>query len=116
MRKVFLSVVGFAMVCRLSVHAQARQDSLAHTSKSLYTPVDSGKSSNTGYSPRPLHLDEIDLVSSYYWQNGDHSPVTGGIGTEKVTDIANGIDLKFVWGDPNYKQNSLTAGFGYDHH
>jgi len=61
-------------------------------------------------------VDEINLVSSYYWQNGDHSAVTGGIGTEKVTDISNGIDLKMVWGDPKGRQNSITAGFGYDHH
>jgi len=61
-------------------------------------------------------VDEINLVSSYYWQNGDHSAITGGIGTEKVTDISNGIDLKMVWGDPKGRQNSITAGFGYDHH
>ena len=115
MRKVYLSIVGFSLLCRLNVAAQTKQDSLPHTnSVSLFRPVVEPEPSS--YNPRALHIDEINLVSSYYWQNGDHSPVTGGIGTEKVTDISNGIDLKMVWGDPKGRQNSITAGFGIDHH
>lgn len=115
MRKVFLSIVGFSLLCRLNVSAQTKQDSLPRTSGvSLFRPV--GDPEPSEYNPRALHVDEINLVSSYYWQNGDHSPVTGGIGTEKVTDISNGLDLKMVWGDPKVKQNSLTLGLGIDHH
>ena len=115
MRKVFLSIVGFSLLCRLNVAAQTTQDSLPRTSGvSLFRPV--GDPEPAEYNPRGLHVDEINLVSSYYWQNGDHSAVTGGIGTEKVTDISNGIDLRMVWGDPKVKQNSLTLGLGIDHH
>ena len=115
MRKVFLSIVGFSLLCRLNVAAQTKQDSLPRTSGvSLFRPV--GDPEPAEYNPRGLHVDEINLVSSYYWQNGDHSAVTGGIGTEKVTDISNGIDLRMVWGDPKVKQNSLTLGLGIDHH
>ncbi|MGZ3943679.1 MAG: DUF3570 domain-containing protein [Mucilaginibacter sp.] len=115
MRKVFLSVVGFAMICRLNVSAQTRADSLStKPAPSLYTPVE--QHDVTGYNPRALKLDEVDLVSSYYKQNGDHSAVTGGIGSEKVTDFANGLDLKFVWGDPNYKKNTISLGMGFDYH
>ncbi|MDO3627324.1 DUF3570 domain-containing protein [Mucilaginibacter sp. BT774] len=115
MRKVFLSIVGFSLLCRLNVAAQTKQDSLPHNSGvSLFRPV--GDPEPAEYNPRALHVDEINLVSSYYWQNGDHSAVTGGVGTEKVTDISNGIDLKLVWGDPKAKQNSLTLGLGIDHH
>jgi hypothetical protein len=115
MRKVFLSIVGFSLLCRLNVSAQTKQDSLPHNSGvSLFRPI--GQPEPSEYSPRALHVDEINFVSSYYWQNGDHSPVTGGIGTEKVTDIANGLDLKLVWGDPKARQNSLTIGLGFDHH
>ena len=32
---------------------------------------------------------EIDILSSYYNQDGSFSPVTGGIGTEELTDISN---------------------------
>lgn len=35
------------------------------------------------YKARPLRLDEVNIVSSYYTQDGNHSAVTGGIGTEK---------------------------------
>lgn len=115
MRKVFLSVVGFAMICRLNVSAQTRTDSLSSKpAPSLYTPVE--QHDVTGYNPRALKLDEVDLVSSYYKQNGNHSAVTGGIGSEKVTDFANGLDLKFVWGDPNYKKNTISLGMGFDYH
>ena len=115
MRKVYLSIVGFSLLCRLNVCAQTKQDSLPATNRvSLFRPV--GEPEPSEYNPRALHVEEINLVSSYYWQNGDHSPVTGGIGTEKVTDISNGIDLKMVWGDPKVKQNSLTLGLGIDHH
>jgi len=116
MKKVFLSVVGFALICRLSAHAQTNTaDTLGGKhAPSLYTPVEQHDS--TGYLPRKLKIEEVNLVSSYYWQTGDHSAVQGGIGSEKVTDIANGLDLKLVWGDPDVKKNSLTFGFGYDHH
>ncbi|HEY5392921.1 MAG TPA: DUF3570 domain-containing protein [Hanamia sp.] len=70
----------------------------------------------TTYKSRPLKIDEINLVSSYYSQNGNHSPVTGGIGTEKVTDIANGIDVKWVGWDAMNNKHTLTAGLGFDHH
>jgi len=42
-----------------------------------------------------IHLDDItiDFVSSYYEQDGNNSPVTGGIGTEKLSDIANIITI-----------------------
>jgi hypothetical protein len=43
-------------------------------------------STSSGF--RTLQLDEVNFVSSYYQQNGNHSAVTGGIGTEKLYDIA----------------------------
>ena len=41
---------------------------------------------------RKLKIEEINLVSSYYTQNGSNAAVTGGIGSEKLTDIANVFD------------------------
>ncbi len=70
----------------------------------------------TVYQPRPLKIDEINLVSSYYKQDGNHSAVTGGIGTEKVTDIANTFDIKWIGWDGQGRKNTLTAGLGVDHH
>jgi hypothetical protein len=116
MRKVYLSVIGFSIICRLNAHAQTKEDT-SHNSHpfSLYTPVLSDTAASD-YNRYRLRLDEVNLVSSYYTQNGDHSAVTGGIGTEKVTDISNGIDLKFVWYGPGLKKNSITTALGIDHH
>lgn len=50
--------------------------------------------SDSVYKSRKLSIDEINIVSSYYKQDGNNSAVTGGIGTEHLTDIANTIDLQ----------------------
>jgi len=114
MRKVFLSIVGFALVCRMNASAQVKIDSV--NNKHPFTLYNTPGHDSSSYNPRRLKLDEIDFVSSYYWQNGDHSAVTGGIGTEKVTDIANGITLNFVWQNLNQNKNTLGVGFGFDAH
>ncbi len=68
------------------------------------------------YTIKPLKIEEINLVSSYYSQNGDHSAVTGGVGTEKVTDISNGLDVKLVSSDMYNRKNTFILGLGLDHH
>ena len=113
-RKIYLSVIGFSVLCRLSTSAQTKQDSVSH--KPAYTVTNVPAKDSSQYQPRKLHLEEINLVSSYYIQNGNHSAVTGGIGTEHVTDIANGIDLNFVWTSPNQNKNTLAVGLGFDAH
>jgi len=74
-----------------------------------------GKDS-AAFKPKKLTLDEVNLVSSYYTQNGDHSAIRGGIGSEKVTDFANQLELKWVGYDGKQRKNSLIAGMGVDHH
>ncbi|MDB4922566.1 DUF3570 domain-containing protein [Mucilaginibacter sp.] len=116
MKKVYLSVFGFALICRFSAHAQTKEDTSRNKKPfSLYQPA-TVDPQPTEYNPRALRVDEINLVSSYYWQNGNHSAITGGIGTEKVTDISNGIDLKLVWVGDNENKNTISIGLGYDHH
>lgn len=39
------------------------------------------------YKKRVLETTEIDFLSSYYTQDGDNAAVTGGIGTEELTDV-----------------------------
>src|SRR5258708_38278565 len=114
MKKVYLSVIGFTLLCRLSAYSQAKEDTSRNkTPFSLYAPVGYDTSD---YRPKNLHIDEVNLFSSYYKQNGDHSAITGGIGTEKVTDISNGLEVKWVgWDDMNCK-HTLTEGLGIDHH
>lgn len=43
------------------------------------------------YKKRVLESTEIDLLASYYTQDGDNAAVSGGIGTEELTDIAPSI-------------------------
>jgi len=71
---------------------------------------------DTVYETKPLRIDEVNLVSSYYTQEGNHSAVTGGIGTEHVTDLSNGLNVKFVGWDANHSKHSLELGLGLDHH
>ena len=74
----------------------------------------------TTYTPKKLKLDEVNLVSSYYTQTADKSAVMGGRtdakGIGDVTDLANGLDLKFISSDKYGRKNSFTAGLGVDYH
>ncbi|MEO8885122.1 MAG: DUF3570 domain-containing protein [Mucilaginibacter sp.] len=114
MKKKYLTIIGFVLICRLNSQAQVKTDT---TFKSAPTSIFQDLDTDTdSYYPSTLKVDEINLVSSYYNQNGDHSAVTGGIGTEKVTDFSNGLDLKLSWyGQPKHK-NTLSFGLGVDHH
>lgn len=68
------------------------------------------------YEKRKLKIDEVNLVSSYYGQDGNNSAVTGGIGTEKLGDFANSIDLKLSFIDRKSRQHSIVADFNIDHY
>ena len=47
---------------------------------------------STTYVSRKLKIDEVNFVGSYYKQNGNNAAVTGGIGSEKLTDVVSVID------------------------
>ncbi|PRZ23401.1 uncharacterized protein DUF3570 [Flavobacterium granuli] len=49
------------------------------------------KNTPTAFKKRVLENAEVDFLLSYYNQDGTHSPVSGGIGSEKLTDIASNI-------------------------
>ncbi|WP_431292085.1 hypothetical protein [Pedobacter sp. P26] len=63
MKKIYLHVL-FMYFGILSTYAQTRPEP---------AKVDSSK-----YQSRKLKIDEINLVSAYYHQNGNNSAVTGG--------------------------------------
>lgn len=71
---------------------------------------------DSGFQSRKLKIDEINLVSSYYGQNGDHAAVTGGLGTQKLTDIANVIDVKLVKYDHKQRKHTFDLEAGIDHY
>lgn len=74
-------------------------------------PTDSSQ-----YKTRKLKLEEVNFVSGYYHQTGDNSAVTGGIGSEKLTDFANTIELKFSRYDSKFRKHSLGFELGIDHY
>lgn len=77
---------------------------LSNTVKAQDTKTDS-----TAYKKQKLKIEEVNFISSYYSQDGNNSAVTGGLGTEKLTDIATTLDIKVS--RYNKKLNKQTFGF-----
>lgn len=73
------------------------------------------KDSST-YKSRKLTFEEANLVSSYYSQDGNNAAVTGGIGSQKLSDISNTIDLKFIKYDKKERKHSFDLEVGIDHY
>jgi len=55
---------------------------------------------------------DVDFLSSYYVQDGNHSPVTGGIGTEYLTDFTQ----KIIVSAPLSAKTTLLMDAGYDYY
>jgi hypothetical protein len=96
MKKICLSVVGMYLSL-MGVFAQTNN-------------------SDSAYKSRKLKIEEVNFISSYYHQDGNNSAVTGGIGSEKLTDIANVIDVKFTGYDHKMRKHTLTAEAGIDYY
>jgi hypothetical protein len=93
MKRIFLTVAGLAAL----LHSFSQSDT-------------------SGFSKRKLKIQEINLVSSYYKQDGDNAAVTGGIGSQKLTDIANVFDIKLVRYDKLGRKHSIDGEIGIDHY
>jgi hypothetical protein len=92
MKRIFLSAAAILSI----IHMRAQTDS--------------------GYQSRKLKPEEINLVSSYYQQNGNHAAVTGGDGTQKLMDLANVIDVKLTGYDKRLRKKTLDVELGIDHY
>ncbi|OUS00926.1 hypothetical protein A9Q86_09255 [Flavobacteriales bacterium 33_180_T64] len=64
--------------------------------------------STTVYKKRVLETTEIDFLSSYYSQDGDNAAVSGGIGTEELTDVT----VTFIVSIPLNDDDILTIDAG----
>ena len=96
MKKLFLSVIGMYL--------------------GILAAFSQNPSTDSAYKPRKLTFEEANLVSSYYTQDGNNAAVTGGIGSEKLTDIANTIDIKLYKYDKHNRKHNLTFELGIDHY
>jgi hypothetical protein len=65
---------------------------------------------------RSLKIDEVNLVSSYYTQTGNNSAITGGIGTEKLWDAANSLDLKLSFTDKKLRTHAVVLDGSMDYY
>lgn len=68
------------------------------------------------FKPRQLSFEEANIISSYYHQDGNNSAVTGGIGTEKLTDYSNVFQLKLHAWDDRARKHTLDLELGVDHY
>lgn len=63
---------------------------------------------------KKLSLEEVNFVSSYYTQDGNNAAVTGGIGSEQLTDFSNNLELKFVKNSGSGRVHSFSFELGVD--
>ena len=96
MKRICLTVIGL-YIGLLSAFSQVTQDS-------------------SQYKRRKLKVEEINLVSSYYHQEGSHAAVTGGIGSQKLTDISTTFDIKLNKYDRLKRKHSWDFELGIDHY
>lgn len=71
-------------------------------------------STSNGYKAKKLKIEEINFVSAYYSQNGNNSAITGGIGSEKLFDIANSLEIKLVKTDRRNRVHTLSGEINID--
>ncbi len=89
MKKLVLSAGLIAFLWTSALKAQGVADTLA-------PPV------------RKLTFEEANLVSSYYSQNGNNAAVTGGTGSEKLTDIGASFNVTFSMLDKKNRKNTFV--------
>jgi hypothetical protein len=100
MKKIYLCVAALYLGIVAS-HAQSRQQPVKDTSN---------------YEARKLKIDEINIISAYYNQDGNNSAVTGGVGSEKLTDFANTFDLQMSKYGARGKKHTFSFELGVDHY
>jgi hypothetical protein len=83
---------------------------------SMLAAAVSQNADSTQYHDRKLKIDEINLVSSYYVQDGNNASVTGGTGTEWLSNIGNSIDIKLSKWTKRNRQHSLSLDFNIDYY
>ena len=97
MRKIYLTVVGLYLLF-LNAFSQSINDTSGN------------------YKNRKLKLEETNIISGYYQQDGHHSAITGGNGTQYLTDVSNIVQLKFVRWDMYDIKHTVDFEGAVDHH
>src|SRR6478672_7875796 len=74
------------------------------------------KPADSTYKSRKLEFEEANFISSYYTQSGNNAAVTGGIGSEKLNDFSNTLDLKLHRWDRKNRKHTYDFELGVDHY
>ena len=72
------------------------------------------KAQSDSTNNRKLKIDEVNFITSYYHQDGNNSAVTGGIGSEKLDDFGNSIDLQLSRFDKKNNKHTFGVELGID--
>jgi hypothetical protein len=100
MKKIYFCVAALYLGI-IASHAQTKVQPVKDTSN---------------YEARKLKVDEINIISAYYQQDGNNSAVTGGIGTEKLTDFANTFDMQLSRYSARGRKHTFSFELGVDHY
>ncbi len=112
MQLIFLSLAFFLLVVVNDVKAQIQKNYLSDSSDKLKSGHRIELDSTIYPIIKKQKPIEIDILSSYYSQDGNNSPVTGGIGTEQLTDFTSKLILKL----PINEKLSVNADAGFDYY
>jgi hypothetical protein len=89
------------------------------TAQNSQTPTNT-KVENSGqtseFKKRSLKLEEVNFVQSYYTQDGNNSAITGGKGTEKLTDYATSVDFKLKMVDAKKRIHNFNLDLNIDYY
>lgn len=75
---------------------------------------DNTSTDSSAYKKQKLKIEEVNFISSYYSQDGNNSAVTGGQGTEKLTDLATTFEIKVSKRDKNNHKHNFGFEIGID--
>ena len=87
---------------------------IVYTVASFMFFMNVAKAQTDSVSHRKLKIDEVNFVTSYYHQSGDHSAVTGGVGSENLNDFGNSIDLQLSRFDKKLNKHTWNFELGVD--
>ncbi|PHN06016.1 DUF3570 domain-containing protein [Flavilitoribacter nigricans] len=76
----------------------------------------SAQSDTSAYQKKKLQVEEVNLLFSFYQQDGDNSAVTGGIGSEQLTDAASVIKVKLSKEDRQNRAHEFNVDLGIDYY
>lgn len=110
MQLIIITIAFFFFVCTQKIKAQVQNQSDSNHSS------DDSKEKlevlSTEYTKPDWKKIEIDFLSSYYVQEGNNAAVTGGVGTEALSDFTQKILAKI----PLKPNLTLNVNGGYDYY